>query len=85
MLDGIEADNKTQEWGGLVINGNGRTNACSDSEVANNNCHVEAEGGVAGNYGGGNNDESSGSLQFVIVRNGGFEVITWTRKSTASP
>ena len=76
VLDGIEADNKTQEWGGLVINGNGRTNACSDSEVANDNCHVEAEGGVAGNYGGGNNAESSGSLRFVIVRNGGFEVIT---------
>ena len=76
VLDGIEADNKTQEWGGLVINGNGRTNACSDSEVAGNNCHVEAEGGVAGNYGGGNNAESSGSLRFVIVRNGGFEVIT---------
>lgn len=76
VLDGIAADNKTQEWGGLVINGNGRTNACSDSEVANDNCHVEAEGGVAGNYGGGNNAESSGSLQFVIVRNSGFEVIT---------
>jgi hypothetical protein len=76
VLDGIEADNKTQEWGGLVMNGNGITNACSQAEIDGNNCHVEAEGGVAGNYGGGNNAESSGTLRFVIVRNGGFEVIT---------
>jgi hypothetical protein len=65
--------NDVQQWGGIVINGNGITNNCSDDERANDQCHVVTEGQPS-NYGGGNNDESSGSLQYVVVKHTGFEV-----------
>lgn len=66
-------------WGGLVINGNGLTNKCTDADrqaTANNphNCHVTTEGRPS-TYGGTNNAESSGVLRYVQVRHGGFEVV----------
>jgi hypothetical protein len=76
-------------WGGLQINGNGRTNKCHDGTAtgsgsgvsdfdptANNvhNCHVTAEGRPA-TYGGNNNAENSGSLRYVVVKHAGFEVV----------
>ncbi len=65
--------NDVQQWGGVVINGNGITNNCSDAERAADQCHVVTEGQPS-NYGGDNNAESSGSLQYVIVKHTGFEV-----------
>jgi hypothetical protein len=65
--------NDVQLWGGLVINGNGITNNCSDAERQNNQCHVTAEGQPS-NYGGSDNSESSGVLQYLIVKHSGFEV-----------
>ena len=62
-----------QQWGGIVINGNGITNNCTDAERAGNLCHVVSEGQPS-NYGGNNNAESSGSLRYVIVKHTGFEV-----------
>lgn len=64
---------ETQLWGGLVINGNGITNKCSDAQRSNNTCHVLSEGKPS-NYGGNNNAESSGTLQYVVVKHPGFEV-----------
>ena len=76
-------------WGGLQINGNGRTNKCHDGTAtgsgsggsdflptANNvhNCHVTAEGRPA-TYGGNNNAENSGVLRYVVVKHAGFEVV----------
>lgn len=77
-------------WGGLQINGNGRTNKCHDGTAtgsgagtvsdfeptANNvhNCHVTAEGRPA-TYGGNNNAENSGVLKYVVVKHAGFEVV----------
>lgn len=66
-------------WGGLVINGNGLTNKCTDADrqaTANNphNCHVTTEGRPS-TYGGTNNAESSGVLRYVQVRHAGFEVV----------
>lgn len=82
-------------WGGIQINGNGRTNKCDDgtatgsgavggvgsgnsdfAPTANNvhNCHVTAEGRPA-TYGGNNNAENSGVLQYVVVKYAGFEVV----------
>jgi hypothetical protein len=72
-ITGTATANDVQQWGGIVINGNGITNNCSDDERANNLCHVVSEGQPS-NYGGSNNDESSGSLQYVIVKHTGFEV-----------
>ncbi len=65
--------NDVSQWGGIQINGNGITNNCSDADRAGNTCHVLTEGQPS-HYGGNNNDESSGSLQFVIVKHTGFEV-----------
>jgi hypothetical protein len=65
--------NDVSQWGGIQINGNGLTNNCSDDDRANDTCHVLAEGQPS-HYGGNNNEESSGSLQYVIVKHTGFEV-----------
>jgi hypothetical protein len=72
-VTGTAGANDVQLWGGLVINGNGITNNCSDAERQNNQCHVTAEGQPS-NYGGNNNAESSGELRYVIVKHTGFEV-----------
>ncbi|MEQ8482788.1 MAG: hypothetical protein RIB46_00330 [Pseudomonadales bacterium] len=64
---------QTQLWGGLVLNGNGITNKCSDTQRANNGCHVVSEGKPS-NYGGDDNADNSGVLQYVVVKHAGFEV-----------
>jgi len=64
---------ETQLWGGVVINGNGITNRCSDTQRTQNTCHVLGEGKPS-NYGGNNNAESSGTLQYVLIKHPGFEV-----------
>ena len=62
-----------QLWGGIVINGHGLTNNCTDTQRANNDCHVEAEGRPS-YYGGNNNADNSGVLRYVVVKHPGFEV-----------
>jgi hypothetical protein len=62
-----------QQWGGVVINGNGITNNCSDAQRAASNCHVESEGQPV-YYGGNDNAESSGVLRYVVVKHTGSEV-----------
>lgn len=63
----------TQLWGGVVINGNGITNKCSDVQRTGGTCHVKSEGKDSF-YGGNNNAESSGSLKYVVIKHPGFEV-----------
>lgn len=86
IISGVKdlRDNQATEadrglWGGLVINGNGLTNKCTDADrqpTSNNphNCHVTTEGRPS-TYGGTNNSESSGLLRYVQVRHAGFEVV----------
>src|SRR5688572_2211603 len=62
-----------QLWGGIVINGNGITNNCTDEQRASNSCHVESEGRPSF-YGGNNNADNSGILRYVVVKHPGFEV-----------
>ena len=78
--DGAEA---VQQWGGVVINGFGVTNACSytgtrGTDLAlDGECHVASEGsaGLDENfYGGDNDDDSSGRLEFVVVKHTGATV-----------
>jgi hypothetical protein len=64
-----------QLWGGVVINGNGITNKCSDAQRASNSCNVLSEGKPS-NYGGNDNADSSGILRYVVVKHTGFEVVT---------
>lgn len=66
-------------WGGLQINGNGLTNKCTDGErtaTATNphSCHILSEG-LPGTYGGNNNNESSGTLKYVVVKHAGYKVV----------
>ncbi|MGA1463680.1 MAG: serine/threonine protein kinase [Steroidobacteraceae bacterium] len=72
-ISGTAGANDVQQWGGMVINGNGITNNCSDAERANNQCHVVSEGQPS-NYGGSDNADNSGVLRYVIVKHTGFEV-----------
>jgi hypothetical protein len=62
-----------QQWGGIVINGNGVTNNCTDAQRASGDCHVVSEGQPL-HYGGDDNAESSGILRYVVVKHTGSEV-----------
>jgi hypothetical protein len=72
VSDTAGADDVSQ-WGGIVINGNGITNNCTDDDRANDTCHVLSEGQPS-HYGGNDNAEDSGILSYVIVKHTGFEV-----------
>ena len=79
--DGAEA---VQQWGGMVVDGFAVTNACDyvgergESGFAlDSACHVPNEGsaGLDENfYGGDNDDDSSGRMEFVIVKHTGATV-----------
>lgn len=73
-----------QQWGGMIINGFGVTNSCSYTGTRGQpgfalaaECHVDSEGS-AGNdenqYGGDNDDDSSGQLEYVVVKHTGATV-----------
>lgn len=65
-----DADTDNQEWAGLALMGQARSNLCGS---VFDGCDLEAEGGV-GFYGGDNDADNSGILQYVIVRHAGFEI-----------
>jgi hypothetical protein len=82
-VDGDVGAEDVQQWGGMIINGFGVTNKCSytgtlmDGDLATTDCHVDAEGkSGAGQtqYGGANNEDSSGSLNYFIVKHTGAQV-----------
>jgi hypothetical protein len=73
-VTGTAGPEDVQLWGGIVINGNGITNNCTDAERAANQCHVEGEGVGEIFYGGNDNAESSGILRYVVVKHTGFEI-----------
>ena len=69
------------EWGGLVINGFGVTNKCSYTgtypNVTTPDCHVPSEGKAdvgESHYGGANNEDNSGVINYMIVKHTGAEV-----------
>jgi hypothetical protein len=72
-ISGTAGANDVQQWGGMVINGNGITNNCTDDDRANGTCHVLSEGQPS-HYGGNDNAEDSGVLRYVVVKHTGFEV-----------
>lgn len=73
-----------QQWGGMVINGFGVTNKCAYTGVRGEagfaltgECHVAAEGAAgldSSFYGGDNDDDSSGRLEYVITKHTGATV-----------
>lgn len=54
----------TGQWGGLIINGNAPVNGCAEGVDV---CELEGEGGT-GLYGGTDPEDSSGVLNYVIVK-----------------
>ena len=61
--------NGVGEWGGLVLQGFGYDNNCGDPTV-NTICNIDGEGD-SGTFGGFDNADSSGSLQYVVVAEAG--------------
>ncbi|MBU2870051.1 hypothetical protein [Colwellia sp. E2M01] len=61
------------QWGGLVLLGNAQSNKCpTDSD-----CAIQVEGVEEGAVFGGTDDEdSSGTLRYVVVKHGGYEIAT---------
>ena len=57
------------EWGAVIIQGFGRANPDPDSAVPN----VDLEAGL-GFYGGTDNSDNSGTMEFVRIAEGGIEV-----------
>jgi hypothetical protein len=55
-------------WGGLIINGNAPINGCT---VGTALCEAEGEGST-GKYGGNNPADSSGNLNYLVVKYAGF-------------
>ncbi len=56
------------DWGGLVLNGYGVNNLPGGSGIA--------EGGIGSEYGGSNNEDNSGVLNYVRIEFPGYEVAT---------
>ncbi|WP_111977934.1 hypothetical protein [Algibacillus agarilyticus] len=54
------------DWGGIIINGNGITDQCTDAERTGGTCNRESEG-IASYYGGNNNADSSGSIKYAKI------------------
>ncbi|HZD54210.1 MAG TPA: hypothetical protein VE175_14265 [Woeseiaceae bacterium] len=82
-INGTVGPEDVQQWGGIVINGFGVTNQCSytgsvaGGDLATSECHVDAEGSAGldeSQYGGDNNDDSSGRMEYVIVKHTGATV-----------
>ena len=82
-VNGTVGPEDVQQWGGMVINGFGVTNQCeytgtiAGGDLATSECHVDAEGAAGldeSQYGGDNNDDSSGRLEYVIVKHTGATV-----------
>lgn len=82
-VNGTVGPEDVQQWGGLVINGFGVTNQCAytgsvaGGDLATTDCHVDAEGAAGldeSQYGGDNDDDSSGRLEYVVVKHTGATV-----------
>lgn len=72
-----------QQWGGVVINGFGVTNECAYTGTrgvdlaVTGECSVEAEGSAGldeSQYGGDNDADSSGRMEYLIVKHTGATV-----------
>ncbi len=71
VVGGLEAGEAGQ-WGGMIILGNGESTKCPQD---GSSCALQVEGAQEGAvFGGTDNTESSGTLRYVRVMHGGFEI-----------
>lgn len=54
------------DWGGIIINGNGITDQCTDAERGADTCNVPSEG-ITSYFGGNDNADSSGNIKWAKV------------------
>lgn len=82
-VNGTVGPEDVQQWGGMVINGFGVTNRCeytgtvAGGDLATTDCHVDAEGAAGldeSQYGGDNDDDNSGRMEYVVVKHTGATV-----------
>ncbi|MEZ5560299.1 MAG: hypothetical protein R3E86_17360 [Pseudomonadales bacterium] len=71
-VNNLAQPNDVQLWGGVILNGRGITNKCDDAQRANDTCDQPSEGAPA-NYGGNDNADNSGVLEYVVVKHTGAE------------
>ena len=82
-VNGTVGPEDVQQWGGMVINGFGVSNKCAytgtrgvDLAVVGE-CHIDAEGAAGldeSQYGGDNDEDGSGRLEYVVVKHTGATV-----------
>ncbi|MDZ7668888.1 MAG: hypothetical protein U5Q16_05515 [Gammaproteobacteria bacterium] len=58
------------EWAGFALMGFGQDNQCGATFVG---CNVLAEGGI-GNFGGNDDEDSSGSVNYLVIRHAGNDL-----------
>lgn len=82
-INGTVLFDDVQQWGGVVINGFAVTNKCAYTGTrgvdlaVDGECHVDAEGAAGldeSQYGGDKDDDSSGRLEYVVVKHTGATV-----------
>jgi hypothetical protein len=54
------------DWGGIIINGNGLTNQCTNAQRAADTCNVASEG-ITSYFGGNDNEDSSGKIKWAKI------------------
>jgi len=54
------------DWGGIIINGMGLTNQCTNAQRTASTCNVETEG-ITSFFGGNDNTDDSGSIQYAKI------------------
>jgi hypothetical protein len=69
-LDSVGAGAQYGDWGGLMIDGFGITDQCTDAQRAADTCSAESEG-VITYYGGTDNTDDSGTLKYVKIHYAG--------------
>lgn len=66
------ANGEAGQWGGMIILGNAYSSKCPTDNTA---CALQVEGAQEGAvFGGSTNDDNSGTLRYVRVMHGGFEI-----------
>ena len=82
-VNGTVGAEDVSQWGGLIINGFGVTNKCAYTGVrgqpgfSTTECHVAAEGkggSAQTHYGGANDADNSGVLEYVVIKHTGAQV-----------
>jgi len=65
-LDVVGDGAQFADWGGIIINGFGITNQCTDAQRTATTCNVDSEG-VTSYFGGNDNADNSGMIKFAKI------------------